>query len=146
MAALLDPDICIIGAGPAGLAVATAARAHGASVVLVAREPEGGERVRAGSAASKAFVAAARHAHAMRNAGAFGLAAVEPVADYARVQAHVQQVVDGMARDNSVERFEALGIKLVAGTAKFLDPKTIKAGDTLIRARRFVLATGSRPS
>jgi pyruvate/2-oxoglutarate dehydrogenase complex dihydrolipoamide dehydrogenase (E3) component len=145
MAELLTPDLCIIGAGPGGLAVAEAARRYDASVVLVERDRMGGDSVNAGSIPSKAFIAAARHAHGLRNAAAFGIEPMEVKADYAGVQAHVQQAIDAIAREDSVERFEALGVRIVAGTAKFIDPRTIRVEDTTIRARRFVLATGSQP-
>ncbi|MHB1103820.1 MAG: dihydrolipoyl dehydrogenase family protein [Devosia sp.] len=145
MAEILTPDLCVIGAGAGGLAVAAAARAYGASVVLVERGKMGGDSLNTASVPSKAMVAAGYHAHAMRSGAAFGIAADEPRINSRKLHDHVQQVIASLAPDDSTARFEALGAEIVKAEAKFTDPRTLGAGETLIRARRFVIATGSRP-
>ncbi len=139
------PDICVIGAGAAGLTVAAAARALGISVVLIERGPMGGECLNIGCVPSKALIAAARHAHAVRQAARFGVDAGEPVVDYARVHAHVHRVIAAIAPHDSQERFEKLGATVIRETARFTGPNTMEAGGRTIRAKRFVIATGSRP-
>ena len=66
-------DICVIGAGPGGLAVATGAAAFGRSVVLIERNNFGGDVLHSGCIPSRALAAVANRAHAMRSAGALGL-------------------------------------------------------------------------
>ncbi len=145
MAELLKPDLCIIGAGAAGLAAAHAGRALGASVIVIERGQIGGD-LNLGSIPSKALIAAAHRSHALRTAAGFGLANDEPKLSLRATQGHIKQVVDALAIDQSVEHLAALGIQVIAAEARFIDRKTVEAGDTLIQARRFILATGSQPS
>lgn len=143
MAEILTPDLCVIGAGAGGLAVVEAARAYGASVVLVERGKLGGETLNTGCVPSKALVAAASHAHAIRTGAAFGIAADEPRINSRKLHDQIQQVIAALAPDDSAARLEALGAELVRGDGRFIDPRTLNAGEVLIRARRFVIATGS---
>ncbi|HKQ95106.1 MAG TPA: FAD-dependent oxidoreductase [Aestuariivirgaceae bacterium] len=142
----LTCDICIIGAGSGGLALAAAAARLGRSVVVVERAAMGGECLNAGCVPSKALLAAARHAQACRDGAAFGIAAGEPVADFGRVMDHVRATIAAIAPRDSRERFEGLGCTVLAAEASFTDRDTVVAGPTEIRARRFVVATGSAPA
>ncbi|MGL5361323.1 MAG: dihydrolipoyl dehydrogenase family protein, partial [Bosea sp. (in: a-proteobacteria)] len=128
------------------LSVGAAAAIFGVPVVLVERDLMGGDCLNVGCVPSKALLAAAHHAQAMRDAGPFGITAVEPQINFARVQAHVAGVIDAIAPNDSVERFTALGVQVIKGEARFSDPRTVMVGDQAIRARRFVVATGSRPA
>jgi pyruvate/2-oxoglutarate dehydrogenase complex dihydrolipoamide dehydrogenase (E3) component len=145
MPAFLTPDICIIGGGPAGLALARAARRYGASVVVVERDPPGGDTPHAGAIPARAFAAAARRAQALRTAGVFGIAVGEPKVNAREVFDYVHRVTTGRAVVDSAEQLRAGGIELVSETAQFLDARTVAAGDRQVRARRFVIATGARP-
>jgi pyruvate/2-oxoglutarate dehydrogenase complex dihydrolipoamide dehydrogenase (E3) component len=139
-------DICVIGAGAGGLAAATIAAAFGRQVVLVEKQRMGGHGLNAGCVPVKALVAAARRAHAMRTAAPFGLAAVDPQIDMRALQAHVRGVVSSIAPNVSVERMMGLGVRVILGAGRFLDKRTLLAGDYRISARRFVIATGSAPT
>jgi pyruvate/2-oxoglutarate dehydrogenase complex dihydrolipoamide dehydrogenase (E3) component len=141
----LAADICVIGAGSGGLAVATMAAGFGRKVVLVEKRRMGGGGL-AGSIPSKALVAAARRAEAMRTASAFGIASVDPQIDHRAVQGHVKGVVSAVAPNDSVERLTGLGVHVILGAARFLDKRTLLAGDYRVSARRFVIATGSSPA
>lgn len=141
----LATDICVIGAGSGGLAVATMAAAFGRKVVLVEKHRMGGGGL-SGSIPSKALVAAARRAHALRTAADFGIASVEPQIDHRAVQQHVKGAVSAVAPNDSVERLTGLGIRVVLGAARFLDKRTLLAGDYRVTAQRFVIATGSSPA
>lgn len=143
VATVLSPDICVIGAGSAGLSVAAGAAAFGVPVVLIERGLMGGECLNTGCVPSKALIAAAKHAHAIRKAAEFGVIAGEPVIDFAKVQAHVRSVIDALAPHDSKERFTAMGVTVIRAEARFTDRDTVTAGDFAIRARRFVIATGS---
>lgn len=145
MERVLKPDICVIGAGSGGLTVAAAAAAFGVSVVLVERGRMGGDCLNHGCVPSKALIAAARHAEQMRHASVFGLGSVEPEIDFAAVNRHVHKVIEAIAPNDSVERFTALGVRVIQEEARFIDKRTVQAGDTRIWARRFVIAAGSSP-
>ncbi len=146
MAGIMTPSVCVIGAGPGGLAAATEAARYGASVVLVEHHRIGGESLSYGCIPSKALIAAARRAQAMREAGKFGLRPVEPEINHRLVHEHVQGVITGLLPNMSPERLAGLGVEFVAGAARFKDKGTVVAGDAEIRARRFVIATGSSPA
>jgi pyruvate/2-oxoglutarate dehydrogenase complex dihydrolipoamide dehydrogenase (E3) component len=147
MAEHLTPDICVIGAGSGGLSVAAAAAAFGVSVVLVEKGKMGGECLNTGCVPSKALLAAANRARASAGARAFGLSAAAPQIDFRRVHEHVHEVIAAIAPNDSKARFTGLGVRVIEGVARFKDRNTVVVGDaTEIKARRFVIATGSSPS
>jgi len=140
---VLHADLCIIGAGSGGLSVAAGAVQMGASVVLIEKHLMGGDCLNTGCVPSKALLAAAHAAHAQRHAGPFGIANHEPTVDFAKVHAHVHGVIAAIAPHDSVERFEGLGVTVIRAPASFTGPDEVLAGSQRIRARRFVVATGS---
>src|SRR5712671_3479617 len=147
MPELLKPDICVIGAGAGGLSVAAAAAAFGASVVLVEKGEMGGDCLNTGCVPSKALIAAAMHARAIARAASFGLSAQPPEVDFGKVRKHLHGVIAAIAPNDSKERFTGLGVRVIEGSARFKNRKTVTVGDGIeIRARRFVIATGSSPS
>jgi pyruvate/2-oxoglutarate dehydrogenase complex dihydrolipoamide dehydrogenase (E3) component len=145
LADTLTPDLCVIGAGPAGLAVAEAGRSLGLSVVIVDKGQLGGKALHTGAVPARALAAAAAHAHAMRNGANFGITAEAIKVNFRRVHDHVDAVIGALSPSRAAPHFEALGAQVVTGEAAFVDKRTLKVGDTLVRAHRFVLATGSRP-
>jgi pyruvate/2-oxoglutarate dehydrogenase complex dihydrolipoamide dehydrogenase (E3) component len=145
MAETLKPDICVIGGGSGGLSVAAAAAAFGVSCVLVERHKMGGDCLNTGCVPSKALLAAAKRVALARSAAPFGVKASATV-DFAKVHEHVQGTIASIAPIDSVERFTGLGVRVILGSAKFKDRRTVAVGDVEIRARRFVIATGSVPA
>jgi pyruvate/2-oxoglutarate dehydrogenase complex dihydrolipoamide dehydrogenase (E3) component len=144
---VLTPDICVIGAGSGGLSVAAAAAAFGVPVVLIEKGRMGGDCLNYGCVPSKALLAAARHATDQRRAAPFGLKLPRAEVDFAKVNAHVHGVIAAIAPNDSRERFTGLGVQVIEGTARFKDKATVAVGDKFdIRARRFVIATGSSPA
>jgi pyruvate/2-oxoglutarate dehydrogenase complex dihydrolipoamide dehydrogenase (E3) component len=147
MAELLTPDICIIGAGAGGLSVAIAAAALKVPVVLVESGRMGGECLHTGCVPSKALLAAGKRAETIRRAVPFGVGAAGPAVDFARVHQHVEGVIATLAPNDSVARLVGLGVRVIPGTGRFIDPDTVAVGDDIkIRARRVVIATGSVPA
>lgn len=140
------PDLCVIGAGSGGLSVAAAAAALGVSVVLIEKHKMGGDCLNYGCIPSKALIASAKRAQQVRTSAVFGVAAREPDIDFAQVRAHVSGVIAQIAPNDSVERFTALGVEVIKASGRFINAKTVEAGDTLVRARRFVIASGSSPA
>ncbi|WP_295076863.1 FAD-dependent oxidoreductase [Tabrizicola sp.] len=139
----IETDICVIGAGSGGLSVAAGAVQMGARVVLIEADEMGGDCLNTGCVPSKALIAAAKAAEAQRR-GFRGIAAVAPEVDFGAVKDHVAAVIDEIAPVDSQERFEGLGATVIRAFARFTGPREIQAGDTVVRARRFVIATGSR--
>src|SRR5262249_21145769 len=146
MAERLQPDICVIGAGSGGLSVAAAAAAFGVSVVLVEKNKMGGECLNTGCVPSKALIAAGKRAHALADARAFGVSAGPAEIDFAKVHHHVHDVIAAIAPNDSKERFNGLGVRVIAGAARFKDRNTVVVDGIEIAARRFVIATGSSPA
>lgn len=145
MAETIDTDILVIGAGSGGLSVAAGTAQLGRPTVLVEKHRMGGDCLNTGCVPSKALLAAARAAHAVRTADRFGVVAAAPTVDPAAVQAHLRGVIAAIAPNDSVERFTGLGVRVLKAAARFTGPGTVEteAGQRL-RARRIVVATGSR--
>ena len=146
MTEILRPDICVIGAGSGGLTVAAAAAAFGVDVVLVEAGKMGGDCLNYGCVPSKALIAAAKHAHAIAAAPAYGVKAGEANIDFRQVRAHIERAISAIAPNDSEERFTALGVKVIRAHGRFTGPDRVVAADCEIRARRFVVATGSKPA
>lgn len=145
MTAINTPDICIIGAGSGGLSLAAGAVQMGASVTLIERGKMGGDCLNYGCVPSKALLAAGKAAHTVRNAPLFGIASQRPQIDFKAVHAHVHGVMADIAPNDSQERFEKLGVHVIREEAHFQDAHTVQAGNTRVKAKYFILATGSSP-
>lgn len=141
----IDTDICIIGGGSGGLSVAAGAAQMGARTVLIEGHKMGGDCLNYGCVPSKSLLAAGKAAQARRGGAAFGVAPVQPDVDFAAAQDHVARVIAAIAPHDSVERFQGLGVTVIRDWGRFASPAEVQAGNTTIRARRFVIATGSSP-
>ncbi len=143
---IVTADIAIIGGGSGGLSVAAGAAQMGARVVLIEKGAMGGDCLNTGCVPSKALLAAGHAAQAVRDSGRFGVNGHEPEIDFLKVHDHVKGVIGGIAPNDSVERFEGLGVKVIQAAAHFTDSRGLRAGGQVVRARRFVIATGSSPA
>ncbi len=139
----IDVDLCIIGAGSAGLSVAAGAAQLGLSTVLIERGAMGGDCLNNGCVPSKALLAAGKRAAGHRHGNIPGIEAHEPSIDFAAVKDHVASTIATIAPTDSQERFEGFGIRVIRESARFTGPDRVQAGDQTIRARNFVIATGS---
>ncbi len=147
MAERIKTDLCVIGAGSGGLVVAAAAAAFGVPVVLIEKGRMGGECLNTGCVPSKALIAAAKRARSIAEAAAFGITAQPIAVDFGRVHAHVHEAIAAIAPNDSRERFTGLGVRVIEGAARFKNKRTVAVGEAIeIRARRFVIATGSSPA
>src|SRR6266851_194523 len=109
MSAALECDICVIGAGSAGLLVAAGAAQLGVATVLIERGKMGGDCLNYGCVPSKALLAAAKVAATCRAAPRFGVAGGEPEIDFPAVMRHVHAVIAAIAPNDSAARYEGLG-------------------------------------
>ncbi len=140
----LKVDLCVIGAGSGGLSVAAGAVQMGASVVLVEGHKMGGDCLNYGCVPSKALLAAGKAAHAASAGAAFGVSATASI-DYNAAMEHVARAIATIEPNDSEDRFSRLGVRVIRAYARFLSATAVEAGGTTITARRFVIATGSRP-
>lgn len=140
----ITTDICIIGAGSGGLSVAAGAAQMGARVVLIEGGEMGGDCLNAGCVPSKSLIAAAKRAEVQRKGG-LGVAGHPPAIDFAAVKDAVAATIARIAPVDSQARFEGFGVTVIRDWATFISPREVQAGGRIIRARRFVIATGSRP-
>ncbi|SHJ77892.1 Pyruvate/2-oxoglutarate dehydrogenase complex, dihydrolipoamide dehydrogenase (E3) component [Shimia gijangensis] len=141
----IKTDLLVIGAGSGGLSVASGAVQMGADVVLLEGHKMGGDCLNYGCVPSKALLASAKVAHTQTHSVVFGVTDVQPDVDYAAVKDHVANVVAQIEPNDSVERFESLGVRVISEFGSFLSPTEVQAGDQIITARRVVIATGSSP-
>lgn len=146
MSAALTPDLCVIGGGAGGLAVAAGAVQMGARVVLIERGRMGGDCLNYGCVPSKSLLAAGHLADAWRRGAEMGVHYQPPRIDFTGIGASIDRVIARIAPHDSIERFDGLGVTVIEAGARFTDPRTVEAGGTVVRPRRFVIATGSAPA
>ncbi len=138
-------DVIVVGAGAAGLTAAGGLARLGLAVALIEKGRMGGECLNTGCVPSKALIAAARRAHEIKDAGRFGIRTENPTVDFEVVRAHIQAAIAAIAPHDSRERFEAWGVEVIAGAARFVGDRTFAISDRQVSAPRVVLAIGSRP-
>ncbi|MCM5679642.1 FAD-dependent oxidoreductase [Schlegelella sp. S2-27] len=145
-----DRNLVVIGAGAAGLVSAYIAAAVKAKVTLVESHKMGGDCLNYGCVPSKALIRSAKLAHQMRHASRYGLRDTAPALDFTEVMARVHRVIRDVEPHDSVERYTGLGVDVVEGRAKIVDPWTVEiatqAGETQrLTTRAIVIATGAEP-
>lgn len=148
--ARFDRNLIVIGAGAAGLVTAYIAAAVKAKVTLIEARDMGGDCLNTGCVPSKALIRSARLAQQMRKADQFGLAPTEPNIPFAQVMKRIRQVIRDIEPHDSVERYTSLGVDVVKGYARLIDPWTVRIADAqgqtrTLTARHIVLATGAEP-
>lgn len=145
-----DRNLIVIGGGAAGLVSSYIAAAAQAKVTLIEADRLGGDCLNSGCVPSKALIRTARLAHQMRHADRWGLPPAPPEVSARAVFDRVKAVIRAIEPHDSAERYRALGVDVVTGWARLIDPWTvaIREGDGTERrltARAIVLATGAAP-
>jgi len=139
-------DLAVIGAGSAGLSIASGAAQLGRSVVLFEAEDMGGDCLNTGCVPSKAIIAAGRAAQGFREARQYGIDNAAPEVNFDGVKAHIQGVIATIAPHDSQERFEGLGVTVVREHAAFSGKTSVETDNHIVNAKRIVIASGSRAS
>jgi pyruvate/2-oxoglutarate dehydrogenase complex dihydrolipoamide dehydrogenase (E3) component len=137
-------NVVIIGAGTAGLVVAAGTAGLGGRVALVERNKMGGDCLNYGCVPSKALIASARAINSIRHASKWGLDEDEPRFEFETVFESMRSQRAKIAPNDSIERFESLGVDVFLGEARFVSPHEIAVGDQTLRAKNFVIAAGTR--
>ena len=145
-----DRNLIVIGAGAAGLVSAYIAAATKAKVTLVEAHKMGGDCLNYGCVPSKALIKSAKLAHQMRKADHYGLDPVTPRVPFAKVMARVHDVIAEIEPHDSVDRYTGLGVEVLQGYAKLIDPWTVEIaladGSTQrMTTRAVIIATGAAP-
>jgi pyruvate/2-oxoglutarate dehydrogenase complex dihydrolipoamide dehydrogenase (E3) component/uncharacterized membrane protein YdjX (TVP38/TMEM64 family) len=145
-----ERNLVVIGAGAAGLVSAYIGAALKASVTLVERHKMGGDCLNYGCIPSKALIRSATLAHQMRHADRYGLAPTAPPFSFHEVMQRVRAVIRAVEPHDSAERYRGLGVDVVEGHAKIVDPWTVEValnggGTRRITTRSIVIAAGAEP-
>jgi pyruvate/2-oxoglutarate dehydrogenase complex dihydrolipoamide dehydrogenase (E3) component/uncharacterized membrane protein YdjX (TVP38/TMEM64 family) len=145
-----DRNLVVIGAGAAGLVTSYIAAAVKAKVTLVEAHKMGGDCLNYGCVPSKALIRSAKLAHEIRHGQDYGLETGEPQFRFKAVMERVHRVISQVEPHDSVERYTQLGVEVLEGYAKIVDPWTVeialKNGETQkLTARAIIIAAGAEP-
>ncbi len=145
-----DRNLVVIGAGAGGLVSAYIAAAVKAKVTLVEAHRMGGDCLNYGCVPSKALIKSAKVAQQMRHAGDYGLIASEPQFSFREVMARVHRIIAEIEPHDSVERYTGLGVEVLQGYARIIDPWTVDialndGGTQRLTTRSIVIAAGAAP-
>jgi pyruvate/2-oxoglutarate dehydrogenase complex dihydrolipoamide dehydrogenase (E3) component/uncharacterized membrane protein YdjX (TVP38/TMEM64 family) len=146
-----DRNLVVIGAGAAGLVSAYIAAAVKAKVTLVEAHKMGGDCLNYGCVPSKALIRSAKLAHQVRHAERYGLEAAEPRFSFRAVMARVHEKIRAIEPHDSVERYTGLGVEVLQGYAKVVDPWTVEVamnggGTRRLTTRAIIIAAGASPT
>ncbi len=145
-----DRNLIVIGAGAGGLVSAYIAAAVKAKVTLVEAHKMGGDCLNYGCVPSKALIRSAKLAHQMRHASNYGLSDAAPTFSFKAVMQRIHDVIAAIEPHDSVERYTGLGVEVLQGYTKLVNPWTVEitlnsGGTQRLTARSIVIAAGARP-
>jgi pyruvate/2-oxoglutarate dehydrogenase complex dihydrolipoamide dehydrogenase (E3) component len=141
-----DYHIIVIGAGSAGLVVASGSSGLGAKVALIEEEKMGGDCLNTGCIPSKSFLKCAHLAKDIQESEKFGLNCTLRSVDLKNIMDRVKSVIQEIEPHDSKERYESLGVDVFSGKGVILDKHTVEVGFEKITGKYIVIATGSSPS
>src|SRR5438477_2870689 len=141
----LQYDLIVIGGGAAGLTASGFGALMGAKTALIESGKLGGDCTWTGCIPSKTLLKASRVAHLIRTAGRYGLKPLEPQFDFGAILDHVHKIQQQIYEDaDAPPNMERLGVEVISGRARFLDPHAIELAGRRLSARYLVIAAGSR--
>ena len=152
-----DRNLIVIGGGAGGLVSAYIAAAVKAKVTLIEAHKMGGDCLNYGCVPSKALIKSAKLAHQMQHAERYGLHSASRTFDEAssqfsfkKVMQRIHEVIAAIEPHDSVERYTGLGVEVLQGYAKIINPWTVEialndGGKQILTTRSIVIAAGARP-
>jgi len=145
-----DRNLIVIGAGAGGLVSAYIAAVVKAKVTLVEAHKMGGDCLNYGCVPSKALIKSAKLAHQMRFGETYGLHSTAPTFSFKAVMQRIQDIVRAIEPHDSVERYTGLGVEVLQGYAKLVNPWTVEIAlndgtRQTLTTRSIVIAAGARP-
>lgn len=145
-----DRNLIVIGAGAGGLVSSLIGATVRAKVTLIEAHEMGGDCLNTGCVPSKALIRAAKNAHEQRHASRFGMASTAPKVDFPALMARIHRVIEDIAPHDSVERYTGLGVEVLQGYGRLVDPWTVEvrgsSGDIhRLTAKSIIIAAGAGP-
>ncbi|NNF52633.1 MAG: NAD(P)/FAD-dependent oxidoreductase [Gammaproteobacteria bacterium] len=137
----IGTDICIIGGGPGGLAAATALALHGRAVTVVNGGPLMGYGIEGAFKSKAEFEITRQYVYASLRPEVFGST---PPPKFENVLRGTEKSASSL-NASVLDRMQRLGVKMITGHARFIDPHTVVVGGQELKASKFIIATGSRP-
>ncbi|MGH9946840.1 MAG: dihydrolipoyl dehydrogenase family protein [Pyrinomonadaceae bacterium] len=145
-------DLIVIGGGSAGLVAAGGSAILGAKVALIEKNLLGGDCLYSGCVPSKTLIKSARFAHEARQAESLGFQKLDPEFlddSFAAITNRVQGVIKVIEHHDAPEVFEEMGVEVIFGSPKFLNPNEVEVAlknsneKRVMKAKRFCISTGS---
>jgi len=140
-----DRDIVVIGAGSGGLVTAYIGAAVKAEVSLIEKHQMGGDCLNTGCVPSKALIKSAKLKHSIENADKFGITNASADVDFKAAMTRVHEVIKTIEPADSPERYRGLGVDVIEGEGKIIDPWRVEVNGATLTTRNIVVATGARP-
>ena len=140
-----DFNLLVIGAGSGGLVSAYIAAAVKAKVGLIERHKMGGDCLNTGCVPSKALIRTAKAVHEAQHAEKYGLDNMTPTFDFKTVMQRVHNIIKEIEPHDSVERYTELGVDVITGEAKILDPYRVEVNGKVLTTKNIIIATGAAP-
>lgn len=141
-----DYHTIVIGAGSAGLVVASGSAGLGAKVALIEKDKMGGDCLNTGCVPSKSFLKCAHLAKNIKDSEEFGIHSHIDSVDLQKVMTRVHSVIKDIEPNDSKERYEKLGVDVFSGKGQIVDNHTVSVGDKKLTGKNIVIASGSQPS
>ena len=138
-------NLVVIGAGSAGLVSTFIGATVKSKVALIEKEKMGGDCLNTGCVPSKAIISSAKHLHNFKMATKFGLDSIEPSFNFQNVMQRVKSIIDTIAPNDSIERYENLGVHCFLGQAKIISPYEVQIKDKILTTRSIIIASGASP-
>ncbi len=149
-----DCNMVVIGAGAAGLVTSLIAAAVKAKVTLIETHKMGGDCLNYGCVPSKALIKSATLVRQMKHSATYGIAKAQATFSFADVMERVARVVREVEPHDSIERYTGLGVDVVVGYAKIVNPWTVEIDlrdpnqpgkKQTLTTKNIVIATGAMP-
>lgn len=140
-----DNNLIVIGAGSGGLVSAYIAAAVKAKVTLIEKHKMGGDCLNTGCVPSKALIRTAKALSDAKHSEKFGIKSMQAEFDFKEVMARVKNVIAKIEPHDSVERYTGLGVNVIEGEAKIIDPYRVEVNGEVLTTRNIIIATGARP-
>jgi pyruvate/2-oxoglutarate dehydrogenase complex dihydrolipoamide dehydrogenase (E3) component len=140
-------NLVVIGGGTAGLVTAAGAANLGAKVALVERYLLGGDCLNTGCVPSKSIIRSSRISADLRNSRQFGLRGTETAeVDFPAVMERMRRLRARISFHDSAKRFRDMGVDVFLGEGRFSGPDAVEVSGKILRFKKAVLATGTRPT
>ena len=145
-----DRNLIVIGAGAGGLVSAYIAAVVKARVTLIEAHKMGGDCLNYGCIPSKALIRSAKLASQMKHGANYGLSDSTPDFSFRAVMQRIKAVIRAIEPHDSVERYTGLGVEVLQGYARIVNPWTVEitlnaGGIQRLTTRSIVIAAGARP-